>query len=135
MGHLITGIRGMGAPEAGLCCERAESLARSPSFYRVLLGQWRQSLSTGKLSATLQIAKRLYALAQDAQPQSEDSSLTFSAIWQSSPEIGSQRNWLHRPGRNPQKSEVILVADKGNGRVLWRCPFRRTIYRRQSLNG
>jgi hypothetical protein len=72
----------MGAPEAGLCCERAESLARSlnrfPSFYRVLLGQWRQSLSTGKLSATLQIAKRLYALAQDAQPQSEDSSLTLA---------------------------------------------------------
>jgi hypothetical protein len=30
----------------------------------VLLGQWRQSLNTGKLSATLQIAKRLYALAQ-----------------------------------------------------------------------
>jgi tetratricopeptide (TPR) repeat protein len=68
-GHLITAIRGMGAPEAGLCYERAESLARSlkcsPSFYRVLLGQWRQSLSIGKLSATLQIAKRLYALAQE----------------------------------------------------------------------
>jgi hypothetical protein len=30
-----------------------------------LVGQWRQSLNTGKLSATLQIAKRLYALAQE----------------------------------------------------------------------
>src|SRR5262249_24543758 len=62
-------IRGMGAPDVGLCCDRAESLARSlncfPSFYSLLAGQWRQSLSTGKLSATLQIAKRLYALAQE----------------------------------------------------------------------
>jgi hypothetical protein len=67
--HLITAIRGMGAPEVGLCYDRAESLARSlncfPSFYSLLAGQWRQSLNTGKLSATLQIAKRLYALAQE----------------------------------------------------------------------
>jgi serine/threonine protein kinase len=69
-GYLITAIRGMGAPEAGLCYERAESLARSlkcsPSSQNcALVGQWRQSLNTGKLSATLQIAKRLYALAQE----------------------------------------------------------------------
>jgi hypothetical protein len=31
-GHLITAIRGMGAPEAGLCYERAESLARSLKY-------------------------------------------------------------------------------------------------------
>jgi hypothetical protein len=78
-GHLITAIRGMGAPEAGLCYQRAESLARSlkclPSFYLVLVGQWRQSLNTGKLSATLQIAKRLYALAQEQN----DSSLLIGA--------------------------------------------------------
>jgi hypothetical protein len=68
-GHLIAAIRGMGAPKAGLCYEPAESLARSlnrsPSLYLVLVGQWRQSLNTGKLSATLQVAKRLYALAQE----------------------------------------------------------------------
>jgi serine/threonine protein kinase len=69
-GYLITAVRGMGAPEAGLCYERAESLARSlkssPSSQNcALVGQWRQSLNTGKLSATLQIAKRLYALAQE----------------------------------------------------------------------
>jgi serine/threonine protein kinase len=69
-GYLLTAIRGMGAPEAGLCYERAESLARSLkcspySQNCALVGQWRQSLNTGKLSATLQIAKRLYALAQD----------------------------------------------------------------------
>jgi len=71
-GHLITAIRGMGAPEAGLCYERAESLARSLKYSpssqnRALVGQWRQSLNTGKLSATLQIAKRLYALAQESR--------------------------------------------------------------------
>jgi len=69
----------LGAAEAGLCYERAESLARSlkgsPSFYSLLAGQWRQSLSTGKLSATLQIAKRLYALAQEQN----DSSLLLGA--------------------------------------------------------
>jgi hypothetical protein len=59
----------MGASEAGLCYERAQSLARSlkrfPSFYLALGGQWRHSLNTGKLSATLQIAKRLYGAAQE----------------------------------------------------------------------
>jgi hypothetical protein len=78
-GHLITAIQGMGAPEAGLCYERAESLARSlkrfPSFYLALVGQWRHSLNTDKLSATLQIAKRLYALAQEKN----DSSLLIGA--------------------------------------------------------
>jgi tetratricopeptide (TPR) repeat protein len=78
-GHLISAIRGMGAPEAGLCYERAESLARSlkcfPSFYMVLVGQWRHSLNTAKLSATLQTAKRLYALAQEHN----DSSLLIGA--------------------------------------------------------
>jgi len=78
-GHLITAIKGMGAPEAGLCYERAESLARSlkrfPSFYLALVGQWRHSLNTDKLSATLQIAKRLYALAQEKN----DSSLLIGA--------------------------------------------------------
>ena len=73
-GHLITAIRGMGAPEAGLCYDRAESLARSlkrfPAFYLALVGQWRHSLNTVKLSATVQIAKRLYALAQDPKPRS-----------------------------------------------------------------
>jgi hypothetical protein len=78
-GHLITAIRGMGAHEAGLCYDRAESLARSlnrsPSLHLVLVAQWRQSLNTVKLSATLQIAKRLYALAQ----KQNDSSLLLGA--------------------------------------------------------
>jgi tetratricopeptide (TPR) repeat protein len=65
-GHLITAIRGMGAPEARLCYERAEPLARSlKSRFLALVGQWRHSLNTGKLSAALLIAKRLYALAQE----------------------------------------------------------------------
>jgi hypothetical protein len=78
-GHLITAIQGMGAPEAGLCYERAESLARSlkrfPAFYLALVGQWRHSLNTDKLSATLQIAERLHALAEEQN----DSSLLIGA--------------------------------------------------------
>jgi hypothetical protein len=68
-GRLITAIRGMGAPEAGLCYERAASLARClnrpPSLYMALVGQLAPFLNTGKLSATVQIAERLYALAQE----------------------------------------------------------------------
>jgi tetratricopeptide (TPR) repeat protein len=78
-GQHLTAIRGSGASEAGLCYERAESLAHSlncsPSLYLALVGQWRHSLNTGKLSATMQIAKRLYALAQEQN----DSSLLLGA--------------------------------------------------------
>jgi hypothetical protein len=45
------------------------------SLYLALVGQWRHSLNTGKLSATMQIAKRLYALAEEQN----DSSLILGA--------------------------------------------------------
>jgi predicted ATPase len=65
----LTVTRGSAAPEVRLCYERAESLCRSlnePLFlYVALVGQWRYSLVTEKLTATMQIAKRLYSLAQD----------------------------------------------------------------------
>ena len=35
------------------------------SLYAALIGQWRYSLDTDKLSATMQIAKRVYSLAQE----------------------------------------------------------------------
>src|SRR5208282_3694218 len=62
-------IRGSGAAEAGLCYERAESLAHSlncpTTLQLALVGQWRHSLMTDRLSATMEIAKRLYTLAQE----------------------------------------------------------------------
>ncbi len=61
--------RGMGAPEARICYERAESLCHSLNLplllYLTLMGQWHYSFMTDKLSATMEIAKRVYALAQE----------------------------------------------------------------------
>ncbi|MBV9391363.1 MAG: hypothetical protein JOY96_05665, partial [Verrucomicrobia bacterium] len=68
-GLLLTATRGLGAPEARLCYERAEPLCRSldrpPLLYLTLLGQWRYSFMTDKLSAALQLAERVYLLAQE----------------------------------------------------------------------
>jgi len=65
----LTATRGFGAHEAQICYERVESLCHS--FGRVvvphsaLMGQWRYSLATHNLSATMRIAKRIYSLAQE----------------------------------------------------------------------
>src|SRR5262249_11647507 len=67
-GHYLTDTRGLGVPEAGICYERAEpschSLNRPLQLYVALIGQWRYSLHTDKLTATMQIARRVYSLAQ-----------------------------------------------------------------------
>jgi tetratricopeptide (TPR) repeat protein len=64
----LTATRGHGAPEARGCYESAESLCHSLNrprlLYVALIGQWRYSLITDKLTATMQIAKRVYSLAQ-----------------------------------------------------------------------
>ena len=65
----LTATRGHSAPEARLCYQQAESLCHSLHdplpLYVALLGQWHCSLLTDKLSVTMQIARRLYALAQE----------------------------------------------------------------------
>jgi len=65
----LTATRGLGVPEARICCERAESLCHSLNrprlLYVALLGQWRYTLMTDKLSAAMQIANRVYSLAQE----------------------------------------------------------------------
>ena len=65
----LTATRGLGAPEARICYERAEPLCHSLHhprlLYLALMGQWRYSLMTDKLSATMQIAERVYSLAQE----------------------------------------------------------------------
>jgi serine/threonine protein kinase len=75
----LTIMRGPAIPEVKICYERAESLAQSLNFSlslsSALVGQWRHSLMTDRLTATLQIAKRLYALGQ----QRNDSSLLIGA--------------------------------------------------------
>jgi hypothetical protein len=55
-------------PEAQICYQRVESLCHSlnrPLPVSVLIGQWLYALVTDKLSATLQVAKRVYSLAQE----------------------------------------------------------------------
>ena len=68
-GLYLTATRGLGAPEALICYERAESLCHSLDrpllLYSTLIGQWRYSLMTDKLSATMEVAKRVYSLAQE----------------------------------------------------------------------
>ena len=65
----LTATRGLGAPEARICYERAESLCHSLNRPRLLclalMGQWRYTLMTDKLSAAMQIAERVYSLAQE----------------------------------------------------------------------
>jgi hypothetical protein len=77
-GSYLTATRGFAAPEALICYERAESLCHSLNRlppYSALIGQWRYSLATNKLSATMQIAKRIYSLAHEQN----DSTLLMGA--------------------------------------------------------
>jgi predicted ATPase len=68
-GLFLIHTRGMSSPEAQICWERAEplchSLNRPELLYSALAGQYVYSLMTDKLSATIQIAKRIYSLAQE----------------------------------------------------------------------
>jgi serine/threonine protein kinase len=68
-GLYLTVALGYSAPEARICYESAESLCSSLNrpllLYSALMGRWRYSLMTDKLTATLQVAKRIYSLAQE----------------------------------------------------------------------
>jgi predicted ATPase len=78
-GLYLTLTRGLGAPEARICYEHAEPLCHSLNrpllLYSGLMGQWVNSLATEKISASMQIAKRVYSLAQEQQ----DSALIIGA--------------------------------------------------------
>jgi hypothetical protein len=78
-GQYLTATRGFAAREALICYERAEPLCQSLShpllLSVVLTGQWRYSLNTDRLTATMQIAERIYSLAQEQN----DSALMIGA--------------------------------------------------------
>jgi tetratricopeptide (TPR) repeat protein len=64
----LTTTRGSGAVEPRICYERAESLCHSlgrPLLLYALIGQWRCTLVTDKLSAAMKVAERVYSLAQE----------------------------------------------------------------------
>jgi tetratricopeptide (TPR) repeat protein len=75
----LTATRGMAAPEARICYERAESLSHSLNrpldLYVALIGQWRYSLVTDELTTTMQIAKRVNTLVREQN----NSALTIGA--------------------------------------------------------
>jgi tetratricopeptide (TPR) repeat protein len=68
-GRYLTATRGLGAPEAFACYERAEPLCHSLNRPRLLsvalMGQCEHSLTTDTVTATLQLAKRFYSLAHE----------------------------------------------------------------------
>jgi tetratricopeptide (TPR) repeat protein len=68
-GLYLTATRGLAAPEARICHERAEPLCQSLNEPRllciVLRGQFRYTLNAEKLSGALRIAERVYSLAQE----------------------------------------------------------------------
>src|SRR5271165_4706122 len=65
----LTVTRGFAASEARMCYQRVESLCHSLNrpllLYSALISQWRYSLWTEKLTATMQIAERIHSLAQE----------------------------------------------------------------------
>jgi hypothetical protein len=65
----LTAVQGMGSMEARFCYQRMESLCQTVDrprlLYAALMGQWRYSLTTDKLSVPLQIAQRVYSLAHE----------------------------------------------------------------------
>jgi serine/threonine protein kinase len=78
-GLYLTATLGLAAPEALKCYEQAEplchSLDRPLLLYSALIGRWRYSSQTDKLTTALRLAKRIYALAQ----QQNDPALMIGA--------------------------------------------------------
>jgi tetratricopeptide (TPR) repeat protein len=101
-GLYLTVTRGFGAPETGICYERAEPLCHSVNRPRLLfmqlLGQIRYALMTDKLSVAMQIAERVHALAQEQN----DAGLmlaayqVFAAIFHFLGEFDSSRKYARR---------------------------------------
>jgi len=78
-GTYLTATRGFSAQEARICYQRVESLCHSlnrpPLLFTALMGQWRYSLVTDKVTATIRIAQRAHSLAQEQN----DSALMLEA--------------------------------------------------------
>jgi tetratricopeptide (TPR) repeat protein len=67
-GEYLRAIRGYGAPEVQTCYQRVENLCHSlnrPLPLSALMGQWLYLLFTDTVSKAMQIAERIYAVAQE----------------------------------------------------------------------
>jgi predicted ATPase len=117
----LTATRGMGAPEVRICYERAEALCHSQSgpllLYVALMGQWRYSFATEKLTATMQIAKRIYSLAEEQNDsalmmgacQALASTLYFSGDFESARRYATCCVQIWRPGDLPSPVEEVIA--------------------------
>jgi serine/threonine protein kinase len=67
-GSYLIATRGQASPQARICYQRAESLCHALNrpllLFSTLISQWRYSLVTEKLTASMQIAEQIYSLAQ-----------------------------------------------------------------------
>jgi hypothetical protein len=118
-GLYLTATRGMGAPEARFCYERAEplcnSLNRPDLMYSALMGQWRYSLMTDKLSTTMQIAKRVYSLAQEQNDsalmigayRALAGTLFFSGNFEAARKYAKRGAKIWRSGGAPSRAEFL----------------------------
>jgi hypothetical protein len=70
-GLSLTAAQGPASSVAGICYDRAEPsyhlINHSRLLYCALRGQLRFSILTDKMSATMQIAKRVYSLTQELE--------------------------------------------------------------------
>jgi Protein kinase domain len=68
-GLFLSVTRGFSTPQAQICYERAEAICHSLNcpmlLHSALMGQWRYSLLTDKLTVAMQIAKRIDSLARE----------------------------------------------------------------------
>jgi serine/threonine protein kinase len=78
-GLYLSATQGLATRKGQILCARAECLChllhRPVQLYSSLMGQWLYSLMTDKLATTMQIAKRVYSLAQEQN----DAALTIGA--------------------------------------------------------
>jgi serine/threonine protein kinase/tetratricopeptide (TPR) repeat protein len=101
-GLYLIHTRGFSAPEVRICYECAESLChqlnRPLLLYSALQGQFAYSLFTDKLTATLQIDERIYALAQEQHDSALmiGACMTFAATLYYSGDFESARQYAIR---------------------------------------
>ena len=118
-GLYLTATRGLGAPEARICYERAESLCHSLNrpvlLYVALMGQWRFSLMNDKLTATMQIAKRVHSMAQEQKEsalmigayRALAGTFFFSGDFESARKIATRGVDIWRAGGAPSHAEFL----------------------------
>ena len=103
------------------CYERAEALCHSHGgprlLYVALMGQWRYSFATDKLTAAMQIAKRIYSLAEEQNDsalkmgacQALTSTLYFSGDFESARRCATRCVQIWRPGDLPSPVEEVIA--------------------------